>query len=581
MEAAPDRIGTVLGGRYRVLERLGGGGMGTVYAGEHLGIGRRVAIKVLRPEASARPILVERFRREARAMARIDHEHIVSCLDVGTTDDGQLFYVMEWLRGEDLYAVLKRERTLPWPRVKQIVAQLCRAVAAAHAEGIVHRDLKPGNLILIRHGDNPDFLKVFDFGVAKLVAGDEGDAEALTKLGEVIGTTPYMAPELAAGEAVDHRIDVYATGVILFQLLAGRLPYRAKTPRQLLVQILAGAPPPLAAVNPRVVASPELEGVIRRAMHRDLAQRYPDMAALHDAILELPDDACVHLEGEDPAASSPNLSFGGFPGAVDSGPPVERRADAGPRPGDSAPRAARADSGIRPPSAADSLRAPPDSTEREVVSGDREPAARSAPGGEVAPPPTLVDAPAPARDRARKGRGSLVALLLLVAAGAAMFVFRDGVRSLSAGLGAGAPANDPPADPPPAEAPAPPETPPPPPDPPPAASTPADPPVEAEADPPAADGKSRAEPRADFDGVMRQAGARVRRCLARTGLKSGTRVRFDVTVEARTGRITAAAPRDPHRDRADLGACVLDGTRGATIRPAPANEWRRSYEFAV
>ena len=196
-----DLSGTVLAGRYRVLMRIGSGGMGTIYAGEHLEVGRKVAIKILRPEIGARPVLVERFRREARYIARIEHEHVVECLDLGVTDDGLMFYVMEWLRGEDLMAVLKRERRLPWPRARAIVAQLCRGLAAAHQQGVVHRDLKPSNLFLIHRGDDHEFVKVLDFGIAKLMA-PEDTAEVLTRAGEVIGTTPYMAPELAAGEAL-------------------------------------------------------------------------------------------------------------------------------------------------------------------------------------------------------------------------------------------------------------------------------------------------------------------------------------------------------------------------------------------
>lgn len=300
-----DRSGEVVG-KYRLLHRIGSGGMGTVYAGEHQEVGRKVAIKILRPEASSRPALVERFRREARAAATIDHENIAECIDIGTTDDGLLFYVMEWLKGEDLLSVLRRERILPWPRVKGIAAQLCRALAAAHASGIAHRDLKPSNLFVIRRGDNPDFLKLFDFGIAKLLT-DENEGEGLTQFGEVIGTTPYMAPEMAAGETIDHRIDVYATGVVLVQLLTGHLPFHGKSPRQVLAAILKGNPPRLHDLNPIVLASPALDAVIQRALHRDREQRYPDMAALHDALLELPDDACsLLLTGQSATVSAPS-----------------------------------------------------------------------------------------------------------------------------------------------------------------------------------------------------------------------------------------------------------------------------------
>jgi serine/threonine protein kinase len=294
MADARDRSGEVLAGRYRLLNQIGSGGMGTVYAAEHTEVGRKVAIKILRAEASGRPALVERFRREARAAGTIDHENIVECVDNGVTDDGMMFYVMEHLKGEDLLSVLKRERILPWPRARSIVAQLCRALAAAHASGIAHRDLKPSNIFLIRRGDNPEFIKLLDFGIAKLLT-EEHDGEGLTKFGEVVGTTPYMAPEMAAGEQVDHRIDVYATGIVLVQLLTGHLPFHGKNPRQVLSAILKGDPPRIHDLNPYVAATPALDAVVARAIHRDREQRFPDMAALHDALLALPDDACTLL----------------------------------------------------------------------------------------------------------------------------------------------------------------------------------------------------------------------------------------------------------------------------------------------
>ncbi len=293
MEGERDLNGTVVAGRYRVLTRIGAGGMGTVYAAEDTTSGRKVALKLLRRDASTSATLIERFRREARVTAGVEHENIVNGLDVGVTELGELFHVMEWLPGEDLHSLLRREKRVAWPRARAIVAQLCRALAVAHEAGVVHRDLKPGNLFLVEHAGRPDFLKVLDFGIAKLMAGDEANAQALTRIGEVIGTTPYMAPELAAGEAIDYRIDIYAAGVILFQLLSGRLPFRGRTPRQILVEILRGQPPRLVDRCPQLIVSPELEAVVRQAMHRDPDARYADMGALHEALLALPDDACT------------------------------------------------------------------------------------------------------------------------------------------------------------------------------------------------------------------------------------------------------------------------------------------------
>ena len=394
MADARDRSGEVLAGRYRLLSQIGSGGMGTVYAAEHTEVGRKVAIKILRAEASGRPALVERFRREARAAGTIDHENIVECVDNGVTDDGMMFYVMEYLKGEDLLSVLKRERVLPWPRARAIIAQLCRALAAAHASGIAHRDLKPSNIFLIRRGTNPEFLKLLDFGIAKLLT-EESDGEALTKYGEVVGTTPYMAPEMAAGEQVDHRIDVYATGIVLVQLLTGHLPFHGKNPRHVLAAILRGDPPRIHDLNPHVAASPTLDAVVARAIHRDRERRYPDMAALHDALLGLPDDACTILFD-----------------SVAAVPPVPVT-----------------DPDTLETAAFDSARAPERTPQDPVL-----PALPALPLPATPPPPTTTPTPstkAPAMSNATPPArsGSLVLILLLVvgAAGIAAYVAMFGV----------------------------------------------------------------------------------------------------------------------------------------------------------
>ena len=539
MAVERDLSGVVLGGRYRVLAQIGGGGMGTVHAGEHLEVGRKVAIKILLPEAVVRPALVERFRREARLTARIEHEHVVECLDVGVSEAGECFYVMEWLRGEDLQALLRRERTLTWPRARAIVAQVCRALAAAHDRGVVHRDLKPGNIFLVQREDNPDFVKVLDFGIAKLVAADEAPAEALTRTGEVVGTTPYMAPELAAGEPFDHRVDVYAVGVILFQLLCGRLPYRGKTPRQVLAEILQGEPPRLAEMNPGLIVSPALEALLGKALHRDAGQRFADMAALHEALLALPEDAC--RSGEADTRSDPSASEVAMAASM-IGPMLAGSRDPG---SDSGRMAATADTRIEPEE-----------------------------------PRTPIDPPRSAAPRRRRGLAVVGAAVLLGVAGlAGWFVWQRGeLLAVEQVVGVAAPADEvaaaapvavtseregPPADDRSGEAVADPLQ------------------VEAEATPPAdAKQRPRGEARSGFDDVMRRAATRVRRCLGQGGVKAGTRVRFDIVVEARTGRITAATPRAPFGGQAKLGACVVDATQGSTVRPPPVNEWRRSHEFA-
>jgi len=463
-----DLSGTVLAGRYRVLSQIGGGGMGTVHAGEHIEVGRKVAIKILLPEAVRQPALVERFRREARLTARVEHEHVVECLDAGVSDDGLCFYVMEWLRGEDLHALLRRERTLPWPRARAIVAQVCRALAAAHAQGVVHRDLKPGNIFLVKREDNPDFVKVLDFGIAKLLAPDEAAGEVLTRIGEVVGTTPYMAPEMAAGEAFDHRIDVYAAGVILYQALCGRLPFRGKTPRQILTAIIKAELPRLSTRNPGLVASPGLEALLARALHR---RRWP-LVLVGVVALAAAGVTWAALRGSEPA---PELA------------------------------------------GAERVSGPPEVAVAEQLS--KLPVVPVVPVG--APPGPVVEESVVAEVEAKPGT-----------------VEPEDVADASPRV------------------------------------------ESAEADTKVEAKERKGEPRSDFGDVMRRAGSKVRRCLAQAGIKAGTRVRFDIVVEARTGRITDATPRDPHRGKSALGDCVVEPRAASTVRPAPANEWRRSHEFS-
>ncbi len=632
-----DLSGTVLAGRYKVLSLLGGGGMGTVHAGEHIGVGRKVAIKVLRREAVAHPSLVERFRREARLTARIEHEHVVECLDVGVTDDGLCFYVMEWLRGEDLQALLRRERTLSFPRVRSIVAQICRALAAAHERGVVHRDLKPGNIFLVQRDGNPDFVKVLDFGIAKLIAPDEGPTEVLTRIGEVVGTTPYMAPELAAGEPFDHRIDIYALGIILAQSLTGRLPFRGRTPRQVLVEILKGDPPKLVELNHQIVVSPALEAIVQRALHRDPAQRFPDMAALHEALLDLPDDACVPIAGFEPPDPSrseesmvasmlgPMTAGVRSPGHPDTRLTPEAQqtrrtvvpvavplADTSPTP---------TPGRVSPPgeSEFETRRTLPE-TPRTPLPGQTVRAATREPGLEVrvTQVPGLQPLSVEVTTRTRKRRGPGLALLgvlaVLLAAGVAWYLWLRELVPLGDMLApavsaeeAVVPAVERPIEPitntatpavaqrvepaveepvePAVEKPAAP-----------VAEKPVEPVVEAQAEPEppsspvdpsakhatiAEDTKARPrEGRSEFDDVMRKATAKLRRCLEQAGFKAGMTVRFDVAVEARTGRIKGATARPPYAGMKRLGDCVVESAKGSAVRPAPDNEWRRSYEFS-
>jgi len=280
-------VGTVLAGRYVVERRVGEGGMGLVYLGVHRDIDKRVAVKVLRDDLSRRPEVVARFRQEAKSASRIGHEHIVDIFDFGETARGASYFVMEFLEGEDLGRLLGRESTLEAARACAIVVQCCRALSAAHEKGIVHRDIKPENIFLTKRDGVDDFVKIVDFGIAKMsdIETDGAPGRKLTKTGMIFGTPEYMSPEQAAGKELDHRVDIYALGVILFECLAGRVPFEGDTFMGVLTQHLFAELPPIEAVNPEARVSAELELVIRKALAKDPDDRYQDTDELAEALV--------------------------------------------------------------------------------------------------------------------------------------------------------------------------------------------------------------------------------------------------------------------------------------------------------
>jgi serine/threonine-protein kinase len=279
-------VGMVLAGRYVVKSRIGEGGMGLVYEGLHRDIDKRVAIKVLRDDLSRRPEVVARFRQEAKSASRIGHENIVDISDFGETTRGASYFVMEFLDGEDLGNVLGREVTVDSDRVCGIVLQCCRALSATHAKGIVHRDIKPENIFLTKRDGVDDFVKIVDFGIAKMsdIETDGAPGRKLTKTGMIFGTPEYMSPEQAAGKELDHRVDVYALGIILYECLAGRVPFEGDTFMGVLTQHLFAELPPIAEMNPQAKVSRELELVIRKALAKDPDDRYQDTEELAEAI---------------------------------------------------------------------------------------------------------------------------------------------------------------------------------------------------------------------------------------------------------------------------------------------------------
>src|SRR4051812_2564367 len=269
-----DRSGTVVDGKY-VLERLiGRGGMGTVYAARQLQLDRQVAIKIVRPELMTDERAVARFNREARAAARIEHPNAVRVYDFGSSPEAGTFIVMEYVEGVPLRTLMRRSKFVPIDVAVEVIWQAASAIAVAHATGIVHRDLKPENLMVRVSDEGAITVKVVDFGLAKLV---EGEVSQITSPAELIGTPRYMAPEQFEGDRVDERVDVYALGVILYEMVAGRPPFDG-TFVEVVGKHLYAEPPTFASIG--VDAPPGVEAVIRAALQKRPDLRTPSVLAL-------------------------------------------------------------------------------------------------------------------------------------------------------------------------------------------------------------------------------------------------------------------------------------------------------------
>ena len=280
--AVNTRVGRTAGGKYKLVRLLGSGGMGEVYEAQHSIIGRRFAIKFLHPLLAGNSEVVARFQREAQAAGSLENENIAAVVDAGTADDGAPYLVMEYLDGEDLAHLLVRGGPLPVPRAAYIVIQACRGLAAAHSRGIVHRDLKPENLFICKRNDGSDLVKVLDFGIAKLHTGRAGTG--LTQTGTTMGTPFYMSMEQARGaKEVDQRTDIYALGVILYEILSGAKPHPGESYNEILYHVLTQEPAPLDSI--RSGLPPGLSAVVQKAMAREAADRYASAADLMEELI--------------------------------------------------------------------------------------------------------------------------------------------------------------------------------------------------------------------------------------------------------------------------------------------------------
>jgi len=281
--APPLGAGAVLADRYEILRPLGTGGMGAVYLGRHRAMGRLCAIKILHPSLTRDREARERFTREAQSASRITHPNVCTVYDFGSTPEGQVYLVMEYIDGRSLGSILAERGTLPARRAVALVGQIAAGLDAAHALGIVHRDLKPDNVMVSGEaGDGP--VKLVDFGIAKAAQPDR--RSDVTAAGVVVGTPEYMAPEQFAGDTVDLRADVYALGLVFYRMVSGALPFQAATARDSLARRLTEAPEPLALTAPRLRLPPSLEHAVRRTLARDPADRFQSAGALADALTQ-------------------------------------------------------------------------------------------------------------------------------------------------------------------------------------------------------------------------------------------------------------------------------------------------------
>lgn len=277
-------VGTVLDGRFEIQAVIGRGGMGTVYRGQQMDLDRLVAIKVLNKELCANEATVKRFTQEARILHKIRHRHLVESYAIGVTGDGRLYLVMEYIAGRSLAQVLAEQSPLPPGRVAAIVVQTCQALACVHKNDVIHRDLKPDNILLLQRDGEDDFVKVVDFGIARMIEDDRGNAQKLTQTGTLIGSPLYMSPEQCLGSGLDARSDVYSLGCVMYELMTGRAPFTGDSPLDTLYKHLhepASTPPQ------RLQLPAGLVEVTMRALEKSASNRFQSMPEMEAALSEL------------------------------------------------------------------------------------------------------------------------------------------------------------------------------------------------------------------------------------------------------------------------------------------------------
>jgi eukaryotic-like serine/threonine-protein kinase len=285
-------LGQTLNNRFKIESKIGEGGFGAVFSGVQLATGRKVALKLLHPEMTKDENLVARFRREGMVLCNLRDAHTITTYDFDQTPDGTLYIAMELLEGKSLHQVFHEQAPLEWKRVFKILMEMCSSLAEAHAQGIVHRDLKPENVYLESRPGNPEFVKILDFGIAKVMRGESIDPQSpqLTATGQTLGTLEYMSPEQLMGKQLDGRSDVYALGVVAYEMITGRLPFPdAKGPAGLITAQLKQTPMAPSQANPKAHLPASADRAILKCLEKDKNNRYPDVSQLAHALQEILD----------------------------------------------------------------------------------------------------------------------------------------------------------------------------------------------------------------------------------------------------------------------------------------------------
>jgi eukaryotic-like serine/threonine-protein kinase len=335
-DAADPMIGRVIADRFRIVSLMAKGGMGRVYRAEQLPLGRICALKVVHPGfAAVDPEFQKRFMLEASTVSRLTHPNTVTIFDYGKTDDDVYYMAMELLEGVTLHRAIRdawAQGGFDQERAFHIAAQVCRSLREAHGQGVIHRDLKPANIILVSHGDERDFVKVLDFGLVKQVA--DRPEEQLTQTGLFMGSPKYVAPEQIEGQRVDGRTDIYALGIILYEMLTGRVPFEKGTNVATLMAHVHDTPPALKVANGSVLYSMELEALMRSCLGKQPEERFSSMDALLEALRTV--------------SSSPSLAATSIRQL--SAPVLAAMIAGGPAPATGVPPVAHSQSGSSPPS---------------------------------------------------------------------------------------------------------------------------------------------------------------------------------------------------------------------------------------